>query len=150
MKSDTTTDRIIAVDYSQSLEAMIAAGKYDWVNDDITPQRFPVVGSGTRKFRTKLFHFDRFISSEDAVAAMAKEQFMPANHVHGTAYGATFPKDQLKNPIVCLGSSAWMGRFRRVVYLGRGGAGRGLDLGSWGGGWPDLWRFLGVQEVSEP
>src|ERR1019366_4035009 len=101
MTIDTITDRIIAVDHSLWLEGMIAAGKYDWKNDAITAARFPVEGTGVKKFRTKLFDFGRNISSQDAVAAMKQENFTPGNHVRGLAFGATFPEDQLKNPIVC-------------------------------------------------
>jgi hypothetical protein len=56
------TDCVVAVDYGTSLPDMIAAGKYDWVDDAIMPDHFPVDGTGTNKFRTKLFDFDRSIS----------------------------------------------------------------------------------------
>jgi hypothetical protein len=149
MKTDTITDRVIVIDHSLSLEAMIAAGKYDWKNDDITAERFPIEGSGTKKFSAKVFHFDRRISSEDAVAAMEKEQFAPATHIHGLAFGAAFPEEQRKYPIACLGSSARVRGSRGVVCLSGGGGGRCLDLCGWRGGWYDRWRFLAVQEVSE-
>lgn len=137
------------VDFGQSLEAMIVAGNYDWKNDAITAERFPVEGTGKKKFRNKLFHFGRNISSEDAVAAMEKEKFTPGGHVHGLAFGSTFPEEHRKYPIACLGSSARVLGGRGVVCLGRGGAGRGLGLGGRVGGWGGGWRFLGVQEVSD-
>jgi len=143
MNTDTTTDRIIAVDHGMSLEAMIAAGKYDWVNDNITPDKFPVDGRGIKKFRTKLFDFGRILS-EDAVAAMRAKNFMPAGHVHGLAFGATFPDEQRKYPIACLASSAQVRGPRFVLCLNRNGAKRRLYLGTWDGGWSSFWRFLGV------
>jgi hypothetical protein len=139
---------IISVDFGKSLQDMIAAGKYDWVNPNITADKFPVEGSGTKKFRSKLFDFDRYISSEDAVEAMKSEKFDPATHVHGLAFGAAFPHEQLKHPIACLGSSAQVYGGRSVVCLGRDGAGRGLRLCRWHVDWRDAWRFLAVQEVS--
>jgi hypothetical protein len=148
MNTDTSTNRVIAVDHDMSLEDMIAAGKYDWVSDGITSERFPVEGSGTKKFQAKLFHFDRFISSEDAAAAMRKENFMPAGHVHGLAFGAAFPDEQRKYPIACLGSSGRVFGCRGVVCLYRSGDGRRLNLGGWGGDWYGTWRFLAVREVS--
>jgi len=150
LNTDTLTDRVIAVDYGASLPDMIAAGKYDWVNEAITPAKFPVVGIGTKRYRTKLFAFDRRISSENAVAAMKAEKFTPADHVHGLAYGAAFPDEQRNNPIACLGSSAQVRGNRSVVCLSRRGAERGLDLYRWRGDWLDRWRFLAVQEVSGP
>jgi len=148
LNTDTLTDDLIAVDCGMSLPDMIAAGKYDWVNPDITADRFPVVGTGTKRFRTKVFDFGRLFSSEAVIAAMKAETFLPGDHVHGLAYGAAFPEEQRKNPIACLGSHAQVDGFRRVVCLDGGGAGRSLRLVSWGGGWGGDWRFLAVQEVS--
>jgi hypothetical protein len=139
---------VIAIDYGKSLQAMIAAGKYDWVNSNITADKFPIEGTGVKKFRTKLFDFGRYISSEDAVDAMKKEKFDPATHVHGFAFGAAFPDEQRKYPIACLGSSAQVYGLRFVVCLRRGDATRYLGLRGWDDDWYDRWRFLGVQEVS--
>jgi hypothetical protein len=149
MISNTITDLVTTVDFGQTLEQMIAAGKYDWTNSDITAARFPVKGTGIKKFRNKLFHFDRDISSKAAAAAMRKEGFEPATHMHGLAFGAAFPDEQRKYPIACLGSSAQVFGSRYVVYLYRLGAGRYLRLSLWVVDWLDLWRFLGVQEVSD-
>jgi hypothetical protein len=148
MNTDTIADRVIAVDYGMALADMIAAGKYDWVDPDITAGKFKVEGTGTKKFRTKLFAFGRDISSEDAAAAMKAEHFTPATHVHGLAFGAAFPEEQRKYPIACLGSSAQVHGGRDVVYLYGDDGGRDLNLGGWVGDWYDGWRFLGVQEVS--
>jgi hypothetical protein len=119
------------------------------VSPNITAGKFPVEGTGTKKFRTKLFHFGRDISSEDAAAAMKAEHFTPATHVHGLAFGTAFPEEQRKYPIACLGSSAQVYGNRDVVDLGRDGDGRDLDLRDWYGAWFGHWRFLGVQEVSD-
>lgn len=145
----TTSELITKIDFGQTLEQMIAAGKYDWANSDITAKKFPVEGSGTKNFRNKLFHFGRNTSSEDAVAAMKSENFTPASHVHGLAFGATFPDEQRKYPIACLGSSAQVDFGRHVVCLDRYDALRYLRLGGWDGAWDDDWRFLAVQEVSD-
>jgi hypothetical protein len=148
MNTDTLADPVIAVDFGRPLAAMIAAGSYDWVNPDITAERFPVDGTGKKMFRTKLFHFDRYISSEEVVAAIKDENFTPGNHVHGFAFGAAFPEQQRKHPIACLGSSAQVLGGRVVVYLDRVGDKRGLRLSNWNDGWNDGWRVLGVQDVS--
>jgi hypothetical protein len=139
---------IITVNYGMSLHDMIAAGKYDWVDSGIAPAKFPVAGKGIIRFKPKLFHFSRYISSEDAVAAIEKEKFLPAKHEHGCAFGAANPDEQRKYPIACLGSSARVSAVLRVVCLGRGDAKRYLSLSYLRGDWDDPWRFLGVQEVS--
>jgi hypothetical protein len=149
MNTDTITDGVIAVDYGMPLCDMIAAGKYDWVSPDITPEKFPVEGSGTKTFGATLFHFVQPISSEGAVAAMTAENFTPATHVHGLAFGAAFPDEQRKHSIVCLGSSALVLGLRLVVCLYGGRAGRHLNLGGWSGDWYNDYRFLAIREVSD-
>jgi hypothetical protein len=149
MHTDTIPDLTIAVDFGTSLPDMIAAGTYDRVDPDITPEKFLSVATGTKKFRTKVFGFDRSISSEDAVGAMKGEGFAPASHLHGVAFGATFPDEQRKYQIACLGSFALMYGRRRVVYLYKYGRERFLGLYGWDGPWAGRWRFLGVQEVSD-
>jgi hypothetical protein len=145
--TDTIAALTIAVDFGRSLPDMIAVGKYDSVNPAITPERFPVEGTGTKKFRTRLFHFGGNISSQGAITAMQNENITPATHVHGLAFGATFREEQRTYPIACLGSSARVGIGRGVVYLHGRGDVRDLDLFSWLGDWSGRWRFLGVQEV---
>jgi hypothetical protein len=149
MNTRTHTDDLITeVDFGHSLENMIAAGRYDWTNSDITAKKFPVIGNGKKKFRNRLFHFNHGTSSEDAVATMERESFAPATHVHGLAFGAAFPNEQRMYPIACLGSS--LGRLDRlVVCLDGSGTGRALRLCYWYDGWDGDWRFLGVQEVSD-
>jgi len=51
----TVENDIITIDFDamrdmppeEKLQAMIAAGNYDWANRDITADRFPVGGTGT-------------------------------------------------------------------------------------------------------
>jgi hypothetical protein len=80
---------------------------------------------------------------------MKNEGFMPATHVHGLSFGAAFPAEQRRYPIVCLDSSAKALGRRYVVYLGQFDGERRLDLREWYGDWDGRWRFLGVQEVSD-
>ena len=138
------------VDYSQSLEQMIAAGHYDRVNDDITAKRFPIKGEGVVEFEARYFH--RNISSEDVVkeieSADTKNPWMPAKIEHVLAHGATYPEEQSKFPIVGLGSVAEVDGGRFVPYLSKGGSGRGLHLYWWNFDWDPSFRFLAVRKVS--
>jgi hypothetical protein len=131
MTLDTISKVCIVVDYTKSLQDMIAAGRYDWVHD-ITPKRFPIKGTGIVEFETKVFHLHRFISSDDAVAAIKADD---------KTYGAK-ADEQHQYPIIGLGSVAEVRGDRRVPCLGRGGAERSLDLAWWDGGWLDVVRFL--------
>src|SRR5450432_1607235 len=60
----------LTVDYGQSLHQMIAAGRYDWINSDITSERLAVVGEGIAQFAWEVFHFDCDMLSEKAVGAI--------------------------------------------------------------------------------
>ncbi len=134
------------VDYGMTLEQMIAAGNYDWKNDDITAKRFPLSGTGKVAFEPKLFHFDRDISSENAIKEMEKDGLRPAKIEELLAYGALLPEEQRKYPIVALGSVAEVYGDRDVAYLSRGGSRRRLDLDWFDVDWRGGCRFLGVRK----
>ncbi len=134
------------VDCGMTLDQMIAAGSYDWTNSDITAKRFLLSGTGKVAFEPKIFHFDRDISSENAIKEMEKDGFRPAKIEELLAYGAILPDEQRKHPIIALGSVAEIGGFRFVPCLGSFGSERDLDLYWWSGGWLGRYRFLGVRK----
>jgi hypothetical protein len=138
----------VTVDYAKNLQDMVAAGRFDWVNSDITPKRFPIAGTGIVEFETKVFHFDRSISSKNAVEAIKADGWEPARIEHLLAYGATYPDEQRQYPIIALGSVAKVGGNRRVPDLDRFGAERDLRLFWWDGVWNDYCRFLAVRKLS--
>ena len=141
------------VDYSLDLEAMIAAGNYDWRDDDITAKRFPIVGEGRVEFEDTIFHFDRDISSENAVkeivGADTNNPWEPAKIENTLAYGAKNPEEQRKYPIIGLGSVGKVNGNRSVPYLYGGSSERGLHLGWWDDGWDSSYRFLAVRKVKK-
>jgi hypothetical protein len=112
---------------------------------------FPVEDTGKKRFSARLFHFDRIISSEDALAEMKKESFTPATYVHGLAFGTAFPEEQRKYPIACLGSSARWQEGRVFVCLRVVSGSRDLRFKGCNNKapWSDDWRFLGVQQLFE-
>ena len=136
------------------LSKLIRSHKFDYVSILITDDLFPA----PKKLRKgyKLFHFDKPISSEDAVEEMEKEGYAPAN-VYELLSWKDWNKD---NYVIALGSVGEVCGIRRVVYLGRGGTERFLNLGHWSGGWYAYDRFLAVRnstvklsssvETSEP
>ena len=142
----TPLDLRFFVDYGMTLEQMITAGNYDWFIDDITAKRFPLTGTGKVAFEPKLFHFDRSISSEDAIKEMEKDGFRAAKIEELLAYGAILPEEQRKYPIIALGSVAKIRGSRRVACLDWDASERGLRLFWFDGGWDDYYRFLGVRK----
>ncbi|MBU6500273.1 MAG: hypothetical protein KGJ89_00345 [Patescibacteria group bacterium] len=141
----------VIVYYSLTLSRMIAAGKYDWVNSDITEEHFPVLRAnrGKEKVVVELIHFNRDIDSDGAVRGLDRMGFRPAELPELLAFGAAYREKQREFPIVALGpNSVWRGRRgdRFVVCLGRGSGGRVLYLGCFDGGWISICRFAAVRK----
>lgn len=112
------TDEItLTVDYSRTVQEMINAGNYDWTNNDITVKHFPLPTELSGKkvpVSTKLFHFNRSISSKDATSEMDKAGYRPATLAELLALGEAHPELQKEFPLVALGS-VW--RYARVDRL---------------------------------
>lgn len=139
---------ILEVDGTLTLEQMIANGKYNWKNDDITSKKYPIADKTKRTAHMELFHFDRDISSEKAVKEMEKAGFRPATIEELLTLGENQPELQRQFPIIALGSVAGFSFGRSVPYLGSGGGDRNLGLNYWAGGWNADVRFLGVRKNS--
>ena len=134
------------VDYGMDLAMMISVGRYDWVNRDITTDRFPLNGSGKTKVDAKLVYFGYNISSENVVKELDKKGFRPATIEELLAFGVTNPEIQRQFPVVALGSVCKVDGDRVVACLFRSVSGRSLDLGLWHGDWLDYFRFLAVRK----
>lgn len=137
----------IVIDYGKSIEEMVRLGKYDRASDVITSKHFPTKRTGKAEFEIKLFHFDRNISSEDAIKEMDEKGYRPAECCELLAFGAKYPDVQREFLIVALGS-AWQDRFdRRVVAVLLGGVSwRDLYMDNFDGGWDGRYRFAAVRK----
>jgi len=139
----------VTIDHTRPIKQMIANGDYDWVNDDITEEHFPREKTkGKEKVDLELIHFNKSISSDNAIAELKKLGMRPATLPELLAFGAAYTNKQREFPIVALGS-AWRVWYdsRSVPCLWSGSVGRYLDLGWLGGGWRESYRFLAVREV---
>ena len=146
------TPHTITVDDTQSLTALIDAGHYDSVNDDINSTNFSITGKGKRDEQMVLVSFNRSISSEDADAGIRARGYRPANLDECLAYGASLAKARqdfgLAPPnywIVCLGQSAQVDGYRNVPELWSHGSDWGLGRNRWDGDWRSDGRFLAVR-----
>ena len=136
----------ISVNYGRSLDEMKKAGNYDWMNDDITAERFPIKGEGIKELVPELIHFNRSISSDNALADLDKMGLRPATIEELLALGETFPEMQRKFPIIALGSVGEVSGRRSVPCLDEGGSERGLYLRWFGYDWYAGCRFLAVRK----
>lgn len=145
---------ILEVNYGESLEEMVGAGKYDYCNGDITADRFDVSGKGIVRFEAKLIHPNRNVSYDDVVAKIKAidvvNPWMPSKIEHLLAFGKQFPNEQRKYPIVGPGSVVEVdGRLGVPCLIKRRSAKRHLslfwfrvnDCGT-------LCRFLAVRGIS--
>jgi len=90
-------------------------------------------------------HFDRSISSDDAIAELDKMGLRPAEAGELLAFRAKYPDVQREFPIVALGS-VWRGLYgnRHVLVLRCRGGKRRANLYWFGDDWNDGCRFATV------
>ncbi|MDD2354362.1 MAG: hypothetical protein PHH52_02255 [Patescibacteria group bacterium] len=147
---NSTNEIKLVIDYTKTVEQVIADSNYDWKNDDITAQHFPVSPEMIGKkaeVSAKLFHFNRGISSDDVISEMDKAGYRPATLMELLVLGFLFPELQRQFPIVALGSVWHSARgSHHVPYLSVDGSERSLYLLWFGGDWGPHCRFLGVRK----
>ncbi|MFA6227948.1 MAG: hypothetical protein WC668_02060 [Patescibacteria group bacterium] len=148
----------LVIDFSQDLGQMIAAGKYDWTNSDITAEHFPLNGAGKRKVRVELLHFNQYFKNGDEVIAKLKEvnkwlAQQGANYRYRfsrieefLALGVVQPGLQRQFPIAALGSIWHRAGLRDFAYLYGFGAERDLRLRCLEFDFGGPWRFAVVRE----
>ena len=145
------TDEIkLTIDYTKTVEQAVTDGNYDWKNGFINAKNFPVFPEMVGKkaeVSSKLFHFNRDISSEDAIYEMDKAGYRPATLMELLVLGFLFPELQRQFPIVALGS-IWRdaNSNRHVPYLYVYGHKRKLYLYWFALDWDARYRFLGVRK----
>ena len=111
--------------------------KFSYINSDIE-KNFPL--EPIRSSDYKLFHFDKYISSENVVKEMENEGYSPATLSELLSW-----KDCNRDDwVIALGQSAQVGGSRGVPGLWLGGGWR-IDLNHWGGVWFSGVRFLAVR-----
>ncbi|MFO8009800.1 MAG: hypothetical protein R6U89_03200 [Dehalococcoidia bacterium] len=137
----------VTVDYQLELDEAIKRAKFDWVNPDITPENFPPKGKGTVDAVVELIHFDRYISTNEALKELRQRGYQPAALRELLALGEKNPNIHKEFPIVALGS-VWQDERgeRNVPCIYRSGKARQLRLVGYGGGWYARWRFAAVRK----
>lgn len=111
---------------------------FNYVNSDITEANFPLIDR--KRKESKIFKFDRYISSKDVIKEMAKEGYEPANLYELLQYKGE------EKWVVALGSVCGLRGSRHVAYLGGDAGHRELRLNYLDGDWNDYYRFLGVRK----
>ncbi len=145
-----TRDRFpVTIDYSKTLDEMIAECGCGYNGSNITVDNFPITGQGVVEEEIILVHFNNpRISNDDVVIELNKMGLEPAGLVHALAFGKMYPNIQRLLSISFLGSSCVVGKERNFPCLGGSNSGRGLDLDCIGIGGGDRCRFAAVRKSS--
>ena len=141
----------ITVDYSQSIEQMVAALRCDgYVNPEIKTANFgeeiKAKKSAKEDLEVVLLPFNREVTSQEVLDEMEKKGLRPATLAEPLAFGAKHPDFQREFPIVALGSSCVLHGDRRVACLWGSASGRSLSLSYFGHRWSARYRFLAVSK----
>jgi len=137
----------LSVDYGRNVEDGVKVGRYDWANADITSRNFPTKRKGTVEVAVELVHFNRYVSTDEALRELDKMGYRPAELHELLAFGEKYPEVQREFQIVALGS-VWRYRDgdRYVPYLYGDGSGRGLYMGWIEDDWYVVYRFAAVRK----
>ena len=137
----------LSVDYDRSVEDGIAAGKYDWTNDNITQKNFPSNRKSVAEVDVQLVPFGRVMTTDAVARELDKLGLRPAELPELLTLGERHPDLQREFPIIALGSRwRYPGGDWSVPCLSRYGAERGLDLGWVGRGGSVVCRFAAVSK----
>jgi hypothetical protein len=129
-----------------TLGQLIATGKYDWVSPDINDEHFLLTQKGT--MRTFAHPVDlgrgRMVRNSDAKIELAKSGLHPANIEQLLAFGAAYPNEQRKYPIIALESVSQIHGHQCVAFLAADRGSRIAGILAWDDDWSTAMRFLVV------
>lgn len=100
----------VVIDPGVTIEQMIEAGSYDWIDSLITPESFPVIGNGAVTLRPVLVHFD---DGERINSGLLRH----ADPIELLAYGAKYPKAQIRRLVFAFGQQMQIGGSFYHLYL---------------------------------
>lgn len=132
----------LEVNYDLNIQEMIDAGHYDHV------ELYPTTSfkqMGMVVVEVKLFHFDRYISSKEAVREIRKAGFRSAKMEELLAFGAKLDSELLEFPITALGSGFFYSKNLYVLGIERHSSAYWLNGHWFGETWEEEMRFLAVK-----
>ena len=144
----------VIVDYGQTLQQMIANGKYDYADSDINSDNFPMTGPSTSSGQAtkqdvviELVSFKGTMKSEAVLKELKARGLRAATLPELLAFGATYPEKQRGLPIIAL-DPMWQdcGGSRSMPCLDGSGLERELDLYRDDCGWDDHCWFAAVRK----
>lgn len=136
----------LAQSYVELFNLLKELGRFDYKNDDITPEHFPneVLPSIDALMGAQVVHLGRSASTTDVEEHLKKLHLRPATFFELLLWAILHPEEQRKYPIIALGSSWASARGALVAFLCGYAAGRDLDLVCVAGVWNGDCRFLAL------
>jgi hypothetical protein len=123
-----------------------------FINLDYSGKRFdPIerckaVSKENREVAFEYVHMDRDASTDEVLAEMDRKGLRPALYEELLGFALKYPDEQLKYPIVALGSGTSVRGLRYGAFLWYGDDGRYLDLRWIDYDWYAYYRFLAVRK----
>lgn len=138
----------LCVNYGMKFKTAVILGDYDWVNPDITPNRFPT--NQTEKnaiLKAELIHFNKFLENDDVIKKLGKMGYRPAEFRELLAFGQKYPKVQNNFPVAAIGT-IWhdQNKFPYAAYLHSYDSERYLGMYWLVNAWRDFHRFLAIRK----
>jgi hypothetical protein len=107
----------VTVNYDRSVEDGIAAGHYDWQNEEITSRKFPSSRTGTADLEIILVKFDDTMDSKAALRELDENGLRAAELSELLAFGEKYPDVQREFQVVALGSQMYNWSNFRITCL---------------------------------
>lgn len=132
----------VTVNYDQTVEQLVKAGKYTWSDSDVTSGHFPFNKKGEEQVEIFIVSIDRRMSDPEVTQFINSWGLQDVNVKEELSLGAQYPDLQREGPIVGRGSTWRVSDGDLVVpYLFSDGGYRRLGLVRLGGGWSSNWQF---------
>jgi hypothetical protein len=120
----------------ETLQTLIARGKYATVDENVSDQYFPIIGKGQRNIDIVLVPINKTATNKDSLeevygdvlAEIEKRGLRPARIEELLALAATYPEIEAHFNIIAMGSSCHINNERCVPILCHGYTGRKLLL----------------------
>jgi hypothetical protein len=125
----------LVISGNRTTEEVVKAGKYNWSNDDVNSQNFPM-RSERGHGKIEIIDFGREITSEEALVEAKKLGLERPDYEDALFFGEQFPEKQRERPIVFL-HEPWQNphRILHVLVLLGDSLRRKLDLVWFDDGW---------------
>ena len=143
----TQSEFTITVKKDEHFNSLVMAAEYDGINDDVTVMRFPMRYSQPGERKLVLLHFDRTISSEDALKEAQRLGLERPTYEDCLRFGAQHPQVRQKFSISFLHEPILGNdRNQRVLCLYQDGSKAMLSFFWFSEVWKRTYRFAFVRK----